>query len=576
MTCRSAAPASVWVDDLEVKLRDRTLRPRVEGEEVSQALARDMFEIYKTGVFPRTGGWLTAVGVPAETSPGSRSSGALPAGNNPARSVPVRGVRKEGAEESASQLSYVAEDEAGQSDAAASGAPATAGKLGAALVDSQEFVSGARSFRLETLDFGSVSVVKRFALPVRVPFGVTGGNFAIGVKLTDAEKRAARGELSGRSSRGSKRDGKDGKQGERTSDRGGRTSGGRPSASSTDPSTSGTTRNAPRTGTSVKSFVQMPRAGNYYLYSFDGRLLARYDVYGFCQSEYIYMGNRLIAERDHVGNRYLYYTSDQINSTRVVTDDTGTVVYARAYDPYGGIQLTWVNSFDPTPKFSGKERDTESGLDYFGSRYYDNSQYRFISVDPIITLARAVNDTQAWNLYAYCRNNPIIYLDPNGTSYLIYNDCFGTITLYSKSGEVIGSYPAANNGYIRKTNIPNPFPEGKFDFKNWNHDFEPFWPGIDAYGFIDFWVPGHEGMGLHAHDEGRLSYDARSDGCITTTADCMEQIWTTNQTDPLEYIKVERLDPLVPECMTTPPEILPPGRDLSAILISAPGVGGGQ
>jgi hypothetical protein len=35
------------------------------------------------------------------------------------------------------------------------------------------------------------------------------------------------------------------------------------------------------------------------------------------------MGNRLIAERDHVGNRYLYYTPDQINSTRIITEDSG-------------------------------------------------------------------------------------------------------------------------------------------------------------------------------------------------------------------------------------------------------------
>jgi hypothetical protein len=50
------------------------------------------------------------------------------------------------------------------------------------------------------------------------------------------------------------------------------------------------------------------------------------------------MGDRLIAEYDHVGSRYLFYTPDQINSTRVVTDNTGTVVYSAAHDPYGGIQ----------------------------------------------------------------------------------------------------------------------------------------------------------------------------------------------------------------------------------------------
>jgi thioredoxin 1 len=58
--------------------------------------------------------------------------------------------------------------------------------------------------------------------------------------------------------------------------------------------------------------------GNYYLYSFDGKLLQTYNVYGVLLKDYIYMGDRLIAEYDHVGSRFLYYTPDQINSTRVV------------------------------------------------------------------------------------------------------------------------------------------------------------------------------------------------------------------------------------------------------------------
>jgi RHS repeat-associated protein len=147
---------------------------------------------------------------------------------------------------------------------------------------------------------------------------------------------------------------------------------------------------------------------------FDGKLLQTYNVYGVLLKDYIYMGDRLIAEYDHVGSRYLFYTPDQINSTRVVTDDAGTVVYSAAHDPYGGIQQTWVNTFDPTPKFSGKERDEESQLDYFGARYYDKAQYRFISVDPIISSDLASDNLQRWNLYAYCMNNPLSYFDPDG------------------------------------------------------------------------------------------------------------------------------------------------------------------
>jgi len=155
--------------------------------------------------------------------------------------------------------------------------------------------------------------------------------------------------------------------------------------------------------------------GNYYLYSFDGKLLQTYNVYGVLLKDYIYMGDRLIAEYDHVGSRYLYYTPDQINSTRVVTDDAGTVVYSAAHDPYGGIQQTWVNTFDPTPKFSGKERDAESGLDYFGARYYSNPIYRWLSADSIKSKPGAISNPQRWNLYSYCGNNPLVYIDPDGS-----------------------------------------------------------------------------------------------------------------------------------------------------------------
>jgi RHS repeat-associated protein len=127
------------------------------------------------------------------------------------------------------------------------------------------------------------------------------------------------------------------------------------------------------------------------------------------------MGDRLIAEYDHVGARFLYYTPDQINTTRVITDQGGSVVYSVVHDPYGGIQQTGTNNtYDPQLKFSGKERDAESGLDYFGARYYDKNQYRFISVDPAVTRRFVQLEPQKWNFYAYCLGNPICFLDPTG------------------------------------------------------------------------------------------------------------------------------------------------------------------
>lgn len=154
--------------------------------------------------------------------------------------------------------------------------------------------------------------------------------------------------------------------------------------------------------------------GTYYIYSYDGKLLAEYNGSGQCVRDYVYMGNKLIAEyRAQEGVLY-YYASDQINSTRMVTNSSGTVVYSATHDPYGGVQKTWVNTYEPELKFSGKERDAESGLDYFGARYYANNQYRWISIDPIIDLAAAMRNPQSWNLYEFCRNSPINLADPDG------------------------------------------------------------------------------------------------------------------------------------------------------------------
>jgi RHS repeat-associated protein len=102
-----------------------------------------------------------------------------------------------------------------------------------------------------------------------------------------------------------------------------------------------------------------------------------------------------------------------------VTDDSGTVVYSAAYDPYGGIQRTWENTYDPKLRFSGKERDSGSGLDYFGARHYGHSSYRFISTDPVLNREEAISNPQLWNLYSYCRNNPVTFVDPDGETDIV-------------------------------------------------------------------------------------------------------------------------------------------------------------
>jgi len=141
---------------------------------------------------------------------------------------------------------------------------------------------------------------------------------------------------------------------------------------------------------------------------------AEYNGLGEGMRDYIYLGDRLLAEYQPQTGQIYYYTSDQVNSTRVVTDQNGVRVFAATYDPFGGIQKIWKNSYVPAMKFSGKERDSESNLDYFGARYYGNYYYRWLSPDPVINKDAALCNPQPWNLYAFCHNNPVTYWDPDG------------------------------------------------------------------------------------------------------------------------------------------------------------------
>ncbi len=102
---------------------------------------------------------------------------------------------------------------------------------------------------------------------------------------------------------------------------------------------------------------------------------------------------------------------DHLGSTRVMTSLAGTVSDSMDYLPYGE-QISGGST--STHKFTGKERDLESGLDEFGARYYASSTGRFSSSDPVAMAANRIADPQQINLYAYARNNPLIFVDPTG------------------------------------------------------------------------------------------------------------------------------------------------------------------
>jgi len=110
-----------------------------------------------------------------------------------------------------------------------------------------------------------------------------------------------------------------------------------------------------------------------------------------------------------------FYHLDTLGSVRAVTNAVGDVIRRDDYHAFGEAGTPPVG--DPI-RFTGKERDAETALDYFGARYYRNLTGRFTTVDPGHVGGNTV-DPQSWNAYAYARNNPLRFEDPTGTDYRI-------------------------------------------------------------------------------------------------------------------------------------------------------------
>ncbi|MFA5125304.1 MAG: RHS repeat-associated core domain-containing protein [Patescibacteria group bacterium] len=104
-----------------------------------------------------------------------------------------------------------------------------------------------------------------------------------------------------------------------------------------------------------------------------------------------------------------YYHGDHLGSSSIITDQDGQQVQYLEYAPYGTVAHN--EGTDATAyKFTGKELDS-TGLYFYSARYYDPEIGRFVSAD---TIVQAPYDPQSLNRYAYCRNNPIKYVDPSG------------------------------------------------------------------------------------------------------------------------------------------------------------------
>src|SRR5215475_13629792 len=161
---------------------------------------------------------------------------------------------------------------------------------------------------------------------------------------------------------------------------------------------------------------------------FGNLIVAKQNISTGAWTNYVYFNGKRVARNDSSGASY--YFSDHLNTASVITDSAGNIKAESDYYPWGG-ELQFVNNDSNHYKFGSKERDNETGLDFFEARYFSSTQGRFTSPDEFAggpdelynfadnasdnpTFYADLTNPQSLNKYQYAYNNPLRYTDPNG------------------------------------------------------------------------------------------------------------------------------------------------------------------
>jgi len=153
-----------------------------------------------------------------------------------------------------------------------------------------------------------------------------------------------------------------------------------------------------------------------YWYGSGGEILSETDAAGNTQNDYVFFAGRHVAMVPAAGNA-LYYAEDSLGSSRVIVQSTGALCYDADFTPFGG-ERSYTSTCSQNYKFEGKERDTETGNDDFGARYYTWRFGRWLSSDwsalPVPVPYANLGNPQTLNLYSMVADDPESFADLDG------------------------------------------------------------------------------------------------------------------------------------------------------------------
>lgn len=127
-------------------------------------------------------------------------------------------------------------------------------------------------------------------------------------------------------------------------------------------------------------------------------------------------GHKMLARR--IGSNYYFYLYNGHGDVVQIIDESGNIVNSYTYDEWGNITEKTEGISNPI-RYAGEYQDDESGLYYLRARYYDPTIGRFITRD---SYEGDISNPLSINQYAYCVNNPLIYVDPSGFKEVLLRD----------------------------------------------------------------------------------------------------------------------------------------------------------
>jgi len=186
----------------------------------------------------------------------------------------------------------------------------------------------------------------------------------------------------------------------------------------------------------LNQLIKTTSGGKTISYEYNGLGLRVEKTVNTQTTKYLYEGDKVVLELDGQGNQTarnvqgtntiartadgetLYYMYNGHGDVTALLDAAGTIAATYYYDAFGNITDTTGEASNPF-RYAGYQYDEETGIYYLNARYYDPKIARFLTED---TYLGSIADPLSLNLYAYCANNPIMYVDPTGHAFTEWDD----------------------------------------------------------------------------------------------------------------------------------------------------------